>query len=111
MSNDIENFKIEEHLLDDAFNVSLAGVMPENETVEFCISDNGTTDTGECFSVEKAVEEYSFIDGCEQLINQLYLVVKSVAEVVLDVITRKYKMYCERAKVTVLDCTPNFLRL
>ena len=110
MNKDIENFKIEEHLLDDAFNVSLSGVMPESETEEFCISGNGTA-AGDCFSVAEAVEEYSFVDGCEQLINQLYLVVKSVAEVVLEVITRKYKMYCERAKVTVLSCTPNFLRL
>ena len=109
MNKDIENFEIEEHL-DDAFIVSLPGVMPVSEAADFGISGNGT-DAGECFSVTESVEEYSFVDGCEQLINQLCLVVSSVVEVVQEVITRKYKKYCERAEVAVLACAPDFLRL
>ena len=66
---------------------------------------------GEYFSAIESVEEYSFIYECEQLINQLCLVVSSVVEVVQEVITRKYKKYCERAEVAVLACAPDFLYL
>ena len=41
MNKDIENFEIAEHF-DDAFIVSLPGVMPVSEAADFDISGNGT---------------------------------------------------------------------
>ena len=106
---DMEHLEAAEHI-SASYAVSLAGELPAGEKERFDVAPE-QMNTGESFSVGNCDGEFSFTPGYEKWIHKLYFVVGVCVAYIQDVVFRKFREYCERVKMTVRSCSPEFLRL
>ena len=103
-------FEVNTAAAESAIAISLGGIMPVYAQKDFGFAA-APLYSGKCLTVKTGVAKWSFVAGCEYILNNLLLTVSAAAKNAVKAVRRKYQAYCRRVKTAVALHAPRFLRL